>query len=85
MFEKTHKLLKNSEILKLLSQVRVKTNSGKEFLIDWKHRDLLSFKKCHEACIEQAHGDMFEYKPFNEVNKLLVYLSCPLCRKSVFM
>ena len=48
-------------------QARVTTNSGKEFLIDWKHKDLNSFKKCHEAWIEQAYGDLFEFKPFNEV------------------
>ena len=47
-------------------QVRVQTNSGKIFMIEWRHKDLLSFKKCHEACVEQGHGDMFEYKPFDE-------------------
>ena len=47
-------------------KVDVKTNGGRNFLIDWKHKDLLSFKKCHEACVEQGFGDMFEYKPFDE-------------------
>ena len=28
-------------------QVRVQTNSGKIFMIEWRHKDLLSFKKCH--------------------------------------
>ena len=60
----------------------MKTNSGKEFLIDWKHKDLLSFKKCHEACIEQAHGDMFEFKPFNEVIKSFIH---PLSKKSLMI
>ena len=47
-------------------KVRVQTNSGRVFQIDWKHKDLLSFKRCQEACVEQGHHDMFEYKPFDE-------------------
>ena len=47
-------------------QVKVMTNSGKVFRVDWKHKELMSFKKCQEACVEQGHGDMFEYKHFDE-------------------
>ena len=44
-------------------QVKVKTNGGKVFCIEWRHKDILS---CHEACVQQGYGDMFEYKPFDE-------------------
>ena len=45
-------------------KAEVKTISGKSFWIDWKHKDLISFRKCQEACVEQGYGDMFEFKAY---------------------
>ena len=47
-------------------KVLVKTNSGRVFRVDWKHKDLLSFKKCQEACVEQGSHEMFEHRMFDE-------------------
>ena len=72
--------------LKLIFKVRVETNSSKEFLIDWKHKDLSIFKKCHEACREQAYGDTFDFNPFNKVKKkfYLSFIHCPKHSDSVY-